>query len=226
MEKRLLSCQKPVFGDNGSGMHVHSSLWKDETPSSPVMDMPVCPRPPLHYIGGIIKHAPALLAFCAPTSNSYKRLVPGFEAPVNLAYSQRNRSAALRIPMYSPSPKAKRVEFRCPDPSCNPYYAFSALVMAGMDGILNRMDPGQPLDKDLYDLEPEEASNIPQVPGSLEGALNALEEDHEFLLKGDVFTEDVIETWIGYKRENEINQLRLRLIHMNSFYTKIVNIAH
>ena len=183
---------KPIFGDNGSGMHVHSSLWKDGKPLFAGDGYAGLSEVGLHYIGGILKHASALIAFCAPTSNSYKRLVPGYEAPVNLAYSQRNRSAALRIPMYSPSPKAKRVEFRCPDPSCNPYYAFSAIAMAGLDGILNRIDPGQPLDKDLYDLEPEEASNIPQVPGSLEGALIALEEDHEFLLKGDVFTEDVI----------------------------------
>ena len=201
---------KPIFGDNGSGMHVHSSLWKDGNPIFAGDGYAGLSETALHYIGGILKHAPALIAFCAPTSNSYKRLVPGFEAPVNLAYSQRNRSAALRIPMYSPSPKAKRVEFRCPDPSCNPYYAFSSIAMAGMDGILNRIDPGQPLDKDLYDLEPEEASNIPQVPGSLEGALKALEDDHEFLLKGDVFTEDVIDTWINYKRKNEVDTLRLR----------------
>jgi len=171
----------------------------------------------LHYIGGLLKHAPALIAFCAPTTNSYKRLVPGFEAPVNLAYSQRNRSAALRIPMYSPSPKQKRVEFRCPDASCNPYYAFSAIAMAGMDGILNKIDPGEPMDKDLYDLEPEETQNLPQVPGSLEDALNALEEDHQFLLRGDVYTEDVIETWISYKKEVEIDPLRLRP-HPYEFY--------
>ena len=201
---------KPIFGDNGSGMHVHSSLWKGGKPLFAGDGYAGLSEIGLHYIGGILKHAPALIAFCAPTSNSYKRLVPGFEAPVNLAYSQRNRSAALRIPMYSPSPNAKRVEFRCPDPSCNPYYAFSAIAMAGLDGILNRIDPGQPLDKDLYDLEPEEASNIPQVPGTLEGAITALEEDHEFLLKGDVFTEDVIDTWIGYKRKNEVDPLRLR----------------
>ena len=201
---------KPIFGDNGSGMHVHSSLWKEDRPLFAGDGYAGLSEIGLHYIGGILKHAPSLIAFCAPTSNSYKRLVPGYEAPVNLAYSQRNRSAALRIPMYSPSPKAKRVEFRCPDPTCNPYYAFSSIAMAGMDGILNRIDPGQPLDKDLYDLEPEEALNIPQVPGSLEDALKALEEDHEFLLKGDVFTEDVIDTWIDYKRKNEVEPLRLR----------------
>ena len=201
---------KPIFGDNGSGMHVHSSLWKGGKPLFAGDGYAGLSEIGLNYIGGVLKHAPALIAFCAPTSNSYKRLVPGYEAPVNLAYSQRNRSAALRIPMYSPSPKAKRVEFRCPDPSCNPYYAFSAVAMAGLDGILNRIDPGQPLDKDLYDLEPEEASNIPQVPSSLEAALKALEDDHEFLLKGDVFTEDVIDTWIGYKRKNEVDALRLR----------------
>ena len=201
---------KPLFGDNGSGMHVHSSLWKDGNPLFAGDGYAGLSEMALHYIGGILKHAPALIAFCAPTTNSYKRLVPGFEAPVNLAYSQRNRSAALRIPMYSPSPKAKRVEFRCPDPTCNPYFGFSAIIMAGMDGILNRIDPGQPLDKDLYDLEPEEASNIPQVPATLEGAMDALEKDHEFLLKGDVFTEDVLETWLNYKRKNEIDALRLR----------------
>ncbi len=201
---------KPIFGDNGSGMHVHSSLWKKDKPIFAGDGYAGLSQTALHYIGGILKHAPALIAFCAPTTNSYKRLVPGYEAPVNLAYSQRNRSAALRIPMYSPSPKAKRVEFRCPDASCNPYYAFSAIAMAGMDGILNKIDPGEPMDKDLYDLDPEEISNIPQVPGSLEGAIQALEDDHEFLLKGDVYTEDVVETWISYKREVEIDALRLR----------------
>ena len=208
--KSVTFMPKPIFGDNGSGMHVHSSLWKKDNPVFAGDGYAGLSQTALHYIGGILKHAPALIAFCAPTTNSYKRLVPGFEAPVNLAYSQRNRSAALRIPMYSPSPKAKRVEFRCPDASCNPYYAFSAIAMAGMDGILNKIDPGEPMDKDLYDLDPEEAGNIPQVPGSLEGAIQALEDDHEFLLKGDVYTEDVIETWISYKREVEIDALRLR----------------
>ncbi len=201
---------KPVFGDNGSGMHVHSSLWKDGKPLFAGDRYAGLSEMGLHYIGGILKHGAALIAFCAPTTNSYKRLVPGFEAPVNLAYSQRNRSASLRIPMYSPSPKAKRVEFRCPDPTCNPYYAFSAIAMAGLDGIINRIDPGDPVDKDLYDLDPEEVADIPQVPGSLEDAIKALEDDHQFLLRGDVFTEDVIETWIRYKREAEIEALRLR----------------
>jgi len=164
----------------------------------------------LHYIGGILKHADALIAFCAPTTNSYKRLVPGYEAPVNLAYSQRNRSAAVRIPMYSPSPKAKRVEFRCPDPSCNPYFAFAAIAMAGIDGILNKTDPGDPLDKNLYDLPPEELAKVPKVPGSLAEAVTALEKDHQFLLQGDVFTQDVIDTWIEYKRTQEILPCNLR----------------
>jgi len=201
---------KPVFSDNGSGMHVHSSLWKENKPLFAGDGYAGFSEMGLHYIGGILKHAPALVALCNPTTNSYKRLVPGFEAPVNLAYSQRNRSAACRIPMYSASPKSKRIEFRCPDPSCNPYYCFSAIAMAGMDGILNKIDPGEPMDKDLYDLGPEETAKIPQVPGSLEGALDALEKDHEFLLQGDVFTEDVISTWIDYKREEEVDPMRLR----------------
>jgi len=164
----------------------------------------------LYYIGGLLKHAPALCAITNPTTNSYKRLVPGFEAPVNLAYSQRNRSAAVRIPMYSASPKAKRVEFRCPDPSCNPYLAFSALTLAGLDGVINKIDPGDPLDKDIYDLEPEELANVPSTPGSLDEALRALERDHDFLLRGDVFTEDVIEAWVTYKREKEVKPMALR----------------
>jgi glutamine synthetase len=164
----------------------------------------------LHAIGGILKHAPALLAITSPTTNSYKRLVPGFEAPVNLAYSSRNRSAAVRIPMYSKSEKAKRFEFRCPDPSCNPYLAFSAMLMAALDGIQNKIDPGQPLDKDIYDLPAEELAKVPHTPGSLRDALTALDKDHDFLLKGDVFTEDVIETWVNYKMENEVKALDLR----------------
>jgi len=201
---------KPLFGDNGSGMHVHSSIWRDERPlfagdgyagSSELMR---------HYIGGLLKHAPALLAICAPTVNSYRRLVPGFEAPVNLGYSQRNRSAACRIPMYSPSPKAKRVEFRCPDPSCNPYLAFAAMLMAGLDGVQNRLHPGEPIDKNLYDLPPEELARVPSAPGSLEEALGALEADHGFLLKGDVFTPDVVETHLDYKRTREVDEMRLR----------------
>ena len=201
---------KPLFGDNGSGMHCHQSIWKGGKPLfagdgyAGLSQMCQC------YIGGLLKHAPAILAFADPTTNSYKRLVPGYEAPVNLAYSQRNRSAACRIPMYSDSPKAKRVEFRCPDPSCNPYLAFAAMLMAGLDGIQNKIDPGEPLDKNIYDLPPEEAAEIKQMPGSLGRALAALEADHEFLLKGDVFTADVIETWIDYKRETEVDPIRLR----------------
>ena len=161
-------------------------------------------------IGGIIKHAPSLLAFCCPTTNSYKRLVPGYEAPVNLAYSAKNRSASIRIPMYSPDPRTKRLEYRCPDPSANPYLALSAIMLAAVDGIQNKIDPGPPLDKDIYDLPPEELAKVPSTPGSLEDALDCLEADHEFLLKGDVFTEDVIETWVRYKREREVDALRLR----------------
>ncbi len=201
---------KPVFEDNGSGMHIHSSLWKGDTPLFAGDKYAGLSDMALHYIGGILKHASAIIAFCAPTTNSYKRLVPGYEAPVNLAYSQRNRSAACRIPMYSPSPKSKRVEFRCPDPSCNSYFAFAAIAMAGLDGILNKIDPGDPLDKNLYDLSPEELAQVPQVPGSLEEAVKELEKDHEFLLQGDVFTQDVIDKWIEYKRETEIDPLRLR----------------
>ena len=171
----------------------------------------------LHYIGGILAHSPALLAFCAPTSNSYRRLTPGYEAPVNLVYSQRNRSAGVRIPRYSDSPKAKRIEYRCPDPTANPYLAFSAVLMAGIDGIQRQIDPGDPADFDLFELEPAEAAKIPQVPGSLEEALDALEADHDFLLKGGVFTEDLIETWISLKREREIDPLRLRP-HPYEFY--------
>ena len=209
--KTVTFMPKPIFQDNGSGMHVHQSLWKggeplffDETGYAGLSDMA------RWYIGGLLKHAPAVLAFAAPTTNSYKRLVPGYEAPVNLVYSQRNRSASVRIPLYSKSPKAKRLEFRCPDPSCNPYLAFSAMLMAGLDGIQNRIEPPKPLDKDLYDLPPEELAQVPQVPGSLDEALNALEADHKFLLTGDVFTQDVIDTWIDYKRTHEIDAVRLR----------------
>jgi glutamine synthetase len=202
---------KPVFQDNGSGMHTHQSLWKGGEPLfyseagyAGLSDMG------RWYIGGLLTHAPAILAFSNPTTNSYKRLVPGYEAPVNLVYSQRNRSAAVRIPLYSQSPKAKRLEFRCPDPSCNPYLAFSAMLMAGLDGIQNRIEPPDPMDKDLYDLPPEELSKVPQVPGSLEAVLSALEEDQAFLKAGGVFTDDLIETWVTYKRENEVDALRLR----------------
>jgi glutamine synthetase len=202
---------KPLFGDNGSGMHVHQSLWKDGVPLffdekgyGGLSDMA------RWYIGGLLKHAPSLLAITNPTVNSYKRLVPGYEAPVNLVYSQRNRSAAVRIPLYSKSPKAKRLEFRCPDPSCNPYLAFAALLMAGLDGIQNRVEPPAPVDRDLYDLPPEQLAQVPQVPGSLPEVLDALEADHDYLLAGGVFTPDVLETWIEYKRKNEVDALRLR----------------
>lgn len=201
---------KPLYGDNGSGMHVHQSLWKDGSPLFGGDQYAGLSEMAKFYIGGLLKHAPALVAFAAPTTNSYKRLVPGFEAPVNLAYSARNRSAAVRIPMFSQSPKAKRVEFRPPDPSCNPYITFAALLMAGLDGVQNRIDPGEPLDKDIYDLSPEELKDVPNLPGTLDEALKELENDHEFLLKGDVFTTEIIERWINYKRENEIKPLRLR----------------
>jgi glutamine synthetase len=201
---------KPLFGDNGSGMHVHLSIWKGDKNTFAGNKYAGLSETALHAIGGLLKHAPALLAIACPTTNSYKRLVPGFEAPVNLAYSRRNRSAACRIPMYSTSPKAKRVEFRCPDPSTNPYLAFSAMLMAAIDGITNKIHPGEPLDKDIYDLPPEELAKVPTTPGSLREALKALEKDHKFLLKGDVFTEDVIETWISYKIKNECAALDLR----------------
>lgn len=201
---------KPIFGDNGSGMHVHVSLWKKGKPLFYGDGYANLSEMALYFIGGLLKHAPSLLAITNPTTNSYKRLVPGYEAPVNLAYSQHNRSASIRIPMYSNSPKAKRVEFRCPDPSCNPYLAFSAILMAGIDGIQNRIDPGNPLDKDIYDMEPEELKNVPSTPDSLGGALKALEADHEYLLKGDVFTEDMIETWIKYKIDKEIKPMALQ----------------
>src|SRR5690349_18431015 len=202
---------KPLFQDNGSGMHTHQSLWKggeplffSETGYAGLSDLA------RWYIGGLLTHAPAILAFSNPTTNSYKRLVPGYEAPVNLVYSQRNRSASIRIPLYSKSPKAKRLEFRCPDPSCNPYLAFSAMLMAGLDGIQNRIEPPTPVDRDLYDLPPEELAKVPQVPGSLNESLAALQADHAFLLKGDVFTPDVIDTWVTYKTANEIDQVQLR----------------
>jgi glutamine synthetase len=201
---------KPVFLDNGSGMHTHQSIWKGEKPLFAGDGYGGMSPLGMNYIGGILKHAPALAAFTCPGTNSYRRLVPGFEAPVNLAYSSRNRSAAVRIPMYSPSPKAKRIEVRFPDPTCNGYMAFAAMLMAGLDGIEKKMNPGEPLDKDIYALTPEELKGVPVMPGSLEEALDNLQKDHEFLLKGDVFTEDVIETWIGYKMENEVSAIRLR----------------
>jgi glutamine synthetase len=201
---------KPIFGDNGSGMHVHQSIWKGEKPLFAGNEYGGMSELAMHYIAGILKHAPAIAALTNPTTNSYHRLVPGFEAPVNLAYSSRNRSAAVRIPMYSPSPKAKRIEVRFPDPSCNGYLAFSAMLMAGLDGIERRLKPGNPLDKDIYALTPEELADVPSMPGSLEQSLDNLKKDHEFLLKGDVFTEDLIVTWIEYKMEMEVNQMRLR----------------
>ena len=208
--KTVTFMPKPLFGDNGSGMHTHQSLWKGGKPLFAGDGYAGLSQMALWYIGGLLKHARALSAIIAPTTNSYKRLVPGYEAPVNLAYSRRNRSAACRIPMYSASPKAKRVEFRPPDPSCNPYLGFASMVMAGVDGILNKIDPGEPLDKDIYDLTPEEMKNVPSMPGSLEEALDCLEDDHAFLLKGDVFTEELIETYIGYKRKSEADAVRLR----------------
>ncbi len=208
--KAVTFMPKPLFNDNGSGMHCHQSLWKEGKPLFAGDKYGGFSQMGLWYIGGILKHARALCAFTNPTTNSYRRLVPGFEAPVNLAYSSRNRSAAVRIPMISPSPKAKRLEYRTPDPSCNGYLAFSAMLLAGLDGIENKIDPGQPLDKDIYGLSPEELKNIPTAPGSLEEAIGALKQDHEFLLKGDVFTKDAIEMWIDYKTEHEINPVKLR----------------
>jgi glutamine synthetase len=201
---------KPLFNDNGSGMHTHQSLWKNGQPLFAGNEYAGISQVCLYYIGGIIKHAKALAAFTNPTTNSYKRLVPGFEAPVNLAYSSRNRSAAIRIPMYSASPRAKRIEVRFPDPAANPYLAFSAMLMAGLDGIENKIDPGEPLDKDIYSLSPQELANVPTMPHSLDDALRHLEADHDFLLKGDVFTEDALDTWIEYKRIREAQEVNRR----------------
>src|SRR5947209_6483147 len=201
---------KPLFQDNGTGMHVHSSLWKDGKNLYAGSGYAGLSDMAMYAIGGLLRHAPALCAITNPTTNSYKRLVPGYEAPVNLAYSRRNRSASIRIPVYSQTPKAKRLEFRCPDGSSNPYLAFAAMLMAMIDGIKNKMKPGEPLDKDIYDLEPEELAKVPKAPGALDEALNFLERDHEFLLQGDVFTKDVISTWIWYKREKEVDAIRLR----------------
>jgi glutamine synthetase len=202
---------KPIFGDNGSGMHTHQSLWQGGTPlfydEEGYAGLSESAR---HYIGGLLRHAPSLLAFTNPTVNSYHRLVPGFEAPVNLVYSQRNRSACIRIPITGANPRAKRLEFRAPDPSCNPYLAFSAMLLAGLDGIRNKTEPAEPVDKDLYELAPEEHASVPQVPTDLSSVLDALEADHEYLLQGDVFTPDLIETWIDLKRTNEIAPLQLR----------------
>ncbi|MBE9119833.1 type I glutamate--ammonia ligase [Tychonema sp. LEGE 07199] len=208
--KTITFMPKPLFNDNGSGMHVHQSIWKDGKPLFAGDQYAGFSQMGLHYIGGILKHAPALLALTNPTTNSYKRLVPGFEAPVNLAYSQGNRSASVRIPLSGTNPKAKRLEFRCPDATSNPYLAFAAMLCAGIDGIKNQIDPGEPLDVDIYDLSPEELSKIPSTPGSLEGALEALEKDHSFLTETGVFTEEFIQTWISYKLDNEVNPMRLR----------------
>jgi len=208
--KTVTFMPKPVFNDNGSGMHTHQSIWKDGQPLFGGDGYAGLSQTALWYIGGILKHAPALLAFTNPTTNSYKRLVPGFEAPVNLAYSQGNRSASVRIPLSGDNPKAKRLEFRCPDATSNPYLAFAAMLCAGIDGIKNQIDPGEPLDVDIYDLSPEELAKIPSTPGSLEDALECLEKDHEFLTVGGVFTEDLINTWIQYKLDNEVNPMRLR----------------
>jgi glutamine synthetase len=201
---------KPIFGDNGSGMHTHQSLWQKGNPLFAGDKYAGLSQTALWYAGGLLKHARSVSAFTAPTTNSYKRLVPGYEAPVNLAYSSRNRSAAVRIPMYSTSPKAKRLEFRPPDPSCNAYLAFSAMLMAGLDGIENKIDPGQPLDKDIFELSAEESQKVPSMPGSLDEALKALSDDHQYLLKGDVFTQDLIDLWIEYKTKNEADAVRMR----------------
>lgn len=201
---------KPLWNDNGSGMHTHQSIWKDGEPTFAGNGYAGLSENALHYIGGLLKHSPALAAIVAPTTNSYKRLVPGFEAPVSLAYSRRNRSAACRIPMYSTSPKSKRVELRYPDPSSNPYLAFSACLMAGLDGIQNKIDPGEALDKDIYDLTPEELAGVPALPYDLAGSLNALERDHDFLTQNDVFTEELISSYIEYKRSAEVDEVRQR----------------
>jgi len=208
--KTVTFMPKPVFEDNGSGMHTHFSLWKDGKPLFADNGYAGLSNIGLYSIGGMLKHAPAILAFAAPTTNSYRRLVPGFEAPVNLVMSKRNRSAGIRIPMYSDSPKAKRLEFRCPDPTCNGYLAWTAMLMAAIDGIQNKIDPGEPLDRDIYDMTPEELDKYPKTPGSLNEAIDALEKDHKFLTVGDVFTDDLVEMWIKWKRENELNELALR----------------
>ena len=208
--KSVTFMPKPVWNDNGSGMHVHLSIWKNGINQFAGDGYAGMSEMATYAIGGILQHAPALVALTNPTTNSYKRLVPGFEAPTRLAYSSRNRSAAVRIPVTASSASARRFEFRCPDPSCNPYLAFSALMMAAVDGIKNKIDPGEPLDKDLYDLPAEQLAGVPCTPGSLDEALVELEKDHEFLLAGDVFTSDAIRTWVDYKREKEVDELRLR----------------
>jgi glutamine synthetase len=201
---------KPLFLDNGSGMHVHSSIWKAGKPLFWGNGYGNISDTARYYVGGILKHTPALLAFCAPTTNSYRRLVPGFEAPINLVMSKRNRSACVRIPMYSTNPKSKRIEFRCPDPSANPYLAFSAMLMAGLDGVRNKIEPPKPIDADLYELSPREKARIKSTPGTLGDVLDALDRDRKFLLEGGVFTPDVIDTWIEYKQENEVDAVALR----------------
>ncbi|NIP26098.1 MAG: type I glutamate--ammonia ligase [Phycisphaerae bacterium] len=208
--KTVTFMPKPIFEDNGSGMHTHFSLWKDGKPLFADNGYAGLSDIGLYSIGGMLKHAPAILAFAAPTTNSYRRLVPGFEAPVNLVMSKRNRSAGIRIPMYSDSPKAKRLEFRCPDPTCNGYLAWTAMLMAAIDGIQNKIDPGEPLDRDIYEMTPEELGKYPKTPGSLAEAIDALEKDHKFLTAGDVFTDDLVEMWIKWKRENELDEMALR----------------
>jgi len=208
--KSVTFMPKPLFADNGSGMHTHQSLWLKGKPLFAGEKYAGLSDMALYYAGGLLKHAPAILGFAAPTTNSYRRLVPGYEAPVNLAYSKRNRSAAVRIPVYSASPKSKRLEFRPPDASCNPYLAYAAMLMAGLDGIKNKIHPGEPLDKDSYDLEPEEAAKVPSVPGSLDGSLAALKADHKFLTEGNVFPKEFIDLWIEYKTKNEVDPVRLR----------------
>lgn len=208
--KTVTFMPKPLMNDNGSGMHTHFSLWKNGEPLFAGSSYAGLSDQGLYALGGILRHAPALMAFTNPTTNSYRRLVPGFDAPINLAYSQRNRSAACRIPMVSPSPKKKRIEFRCPDPSCNPYLAFAAILMAAIDGVQNKIHPGEPFDKDLYDLPPEVASKVTEIPRSLEAALAALRDDYEFLLRGDVFSEELIINWINYKQTQEVDPLRMR----------------
>jgi glutamine synthetase len=209
--KTVTTMPKPIFMDNGSGMHTHQSLWKGgKNLFYDKKGYALISQTAKYYIGGLLKHAYALCGFIAPTTNSYRRLVPGYEAPINLVYSQRNRSACIRIPMYTKHEKAKRLEFRSPDPSCNPYLAFSAMLMAGLDGIENKIEPPEPIDKDLYELEPEQAAKVKSLPGTLEEALDALEADHKFMLKGEVFTPDLIDTWITYKRKKEVDAIRLR----------------
>jgi glutamine synthetase len=215
--KTVTFMPKPLFGDNGSGMHTHQSIWKDGKPLFAGDKYAGLSDMALYYIGGILKHAPALLAITNPSTNSYKRLVPGYEAPVNLAYSQGNRSASVRIPLSGTNPKAKRLEFRCPDATSNPYLAFAAMLCAGIDGIKNKIHPGEPLDKNIYELSPEELAKVPSTPGSLELALEALEKDHAFLTESGVFTEDFIQNWIDYKLANEVKQLQLRP-HPYEFY--------